>query len=69
MKQNYYVSRIEQSNGDHEVHDQRCTFLPSLGNRLYLGEFESCREAINSAREIYSGVDGCKFCSPTCHKG
>jgi hypothetical protein len=61
----YYVNMISQSNGDHEVHDQSCQFLP--GNRQYLGEFTSCKGAVTEAKKTYTKADGCKFCSPDCH--
>jgi len=35
----YYVNTNAQSNGDHEVHDENCEFLPKPENRRYLGEF------------------------------
>ncbi|MCW3463459.1 hypothetical protein [Chitinophaga nivalis] len=68
MKLSYYVSKITQMNGDHEVHDQNCNYLPTFDNRLYLGQFESCRDAVNDAKKYYSEADGCQFCSPDCNK-
>lgn len=61
----YYVNDEAQSSGEHEVHKQGCSFMPS--NRTYLGEFESCSPAIRKARETYSNVDGCYWCSRDCH--
>lgn len=69
MKRNYYVSKVAQSSsGDHEVHDQTCEYLPASEHRVFLGEFESCREAVSTAKRIYYNADGCRFCSPECHK-
>lgn len=65
----YYVNKNEQSNGDHEVHTGSCQYLPTVDNRIYLGYYSSCQEAINKAKEHYSKVDGCYFCSKPCHKG
>lgn len=64
----YYVNERAQANGDHEVHNQSCAFLPSMENRKYLGEFTSCKEAVREAKRSYSTADGCYFCSPECHK-
>lgn len=63
----YYVSKIEQNNGDHEVHTGSCTYLPAAHNRIYLGEYASCAEAVNAARRHYSQVNGCYYCSRACH--
>jgi len=30
----YYVNKNAQSNGDHEVHKDGCTFMPEAENRL-----------------------------------
>ena len=63
----YYVNKNAQSNGDHEVHTTGCSFMPSDGNRLYLGDFVYCQSAVAKAREYYSRVNGCYFCASGCH--
>lgn len=63
----YYVNKDAQSNGDHEVHDENCDRLPDVINRLYLGEFSSCKSAVIVAKGNYSNANGCFYCSPTCH--
>jgi len=63
----YYVNKHQQSNGDHEVHTESCVYLPAVGNRDYLGEFSTCKPAVDKAKNIYSAADGCKTCSPDCH--
>lgn len=67
MKKRYYVNENAQSNGDHEVHDESCVYLPILQSRKYLGEFQSCIEAVIVARRSYPTADGCKTCSESCH--
>lgn len=64
---NYYVNKNAQANGDHEIHDQYCSYLPKLENRVYLGQFENCHEAVTKAREYYNKVNGCYYCSNECH--
>jgi hypothetical protein len=64
----YYVNTQAQFNGDHEVHDETCRFLPVSANRIYLGEYHACASAVSAAKKHYVKVDGCYFCSPTCHK-
>ncbi|MDN5289032.1 MAG: hypothetical protein JWR38_5306 [Mucilaginibacter sp.] len=67
MKNKYYVNQNAQSNGDHEVHEESCAYLPKLENRTYLGEFSSCKGAVEEAKKRYYKADGCKYCSPDCH--
>jgi hypothetical protein len=61
----YYVNNGTQSNGDHEVHRDGCSYMPS--DRKYLGEFDNCRDAVNAARQHYKQVNGCYYCSNECH--
>jgi len=63
----YYVNTSPQKTGEHEVHTEQCSFLPSKENRIYLGNFDSCRKAIIEAKKHYSNVDGCFYCSKNCH--
>lgn len=63
----YYVNREAQPNGDHEVHEQGCIYLPSEPNRQYLGEFPSCQPAMAIARLYFPQSDGCYFCCRPCH--
>jgi len=67
MKTKYYVSLIQQANGDQEVHCETCRALPKPEHRVLLGEFYACQDAVRAARKIYLTADGCKICSPTCH--
>jgi len=65
----YYVNTNAQDNGDHEVHKDGCEWLPDEENRKYLGDFENCFNAVQKAREYYPATaDGCRHCSPECHK-
>lgn len=63
----YYVNKKAQSNGDHEVHDEYCDYLPSSENRIYLGVFSSCTGAVKKAKEYYIRTNGCYYCSKDCH--
>lgn len=63
----YYVNKKSQPNGDHEVHTIDCSFLPSPENRLYLGEFSNCKDAVAEAKKTYHQTNGCYFCSNSCH--
>ena len=63
----YYVNTNAQSNGDHEVHKQGCTWMPESENALYLGEFSSCAPAVTEAKKHYRQSNGCAYCCPDCH--
>jgi hypothetical protein len=45
----YYVNDRPQSNGDHEVHQATCTYLPKPENRTYLGDFTNCRASVSES--------------------
>lgn len=62
----YYVNNNAQANGDHEVHELGCSFMPEA-NRTYLGEFRSCGPAVTEARKHHRQVNGCFYCSRPCH--
>ena len=63
----YYVNKQAQTNGDHEVHKTGCAFMPSPENRIYLGEFSNCREAVRAAKRHYPQSNGCYYCCRECH--
>lgn len=64
----YYVNKNAQDNGDHEVHESGCGWLPSRENRRYLGEFTTCAPAVRKAKKYYPKADGCFYCSKACHR-
>jgi len=64
----YYVNKIAQPTGEHEVHTSTCSYLPSHENRMYLGTFSNCHDAIREAKKYYNNVDGCYWCSRECHR-
>ena len=63
----YYVNTNAQANGDHEVHTTGCNYLPESENRIYLGDFTNCQQAVVAARRYYDRVNGCYYCSRPCH--
>ncbi len=62
-----YVNKNAQSTGEHEVHTTGCSYMPEPENRVYLGEFTNCGGAVRKAKNVYSNVDGCYYCSNECH--
>ncbi len=65
---NYYVNDNPQDNGDHEVHVDGCSWLALVESKTVLGYHLTCRSAVDKAKKIYPTADGCKHCSPECHK-
>ena len=63
----YYVNKNAQDNGDHEVHESGCSFMPEPENRIYLGDFTSCAPAVEEAKKYYQQSNGCYFCAEACH--
>lgn len=67
MYYNYYVNKNAQPTGEHEVHRSDCRWLPEMYNRIHLGAFTNCADAIRKAKEYYTNVDGCYYCCSACH--
>ncbi len=65
----YYVNKNAQPNGEHEIHNGVCPWLPPVRNIFYLGEYNSCFEALEVATQHYNQVNGCVHCSELCHRG
>ncbi len=63
----YYVNKNIQDNGDHEVHTTGCSWLPKVENRIYLGDFNHCKDAVTEAKKQYSQVNGCHYYSNDCY--
>ncbi|GAI41041.1 unnamed protein product [marine sediment metagenome] len=49
----YYVNKNAQDNGDHEVHEEGCEKMPEEENKLYLGDFSNCHDAVKEAKKHY----------------
>lgn len=71
MKKDYYINKNQHLNSDYEVHENSCKYLPLAENRIYLGSFSSCQEAINEAKRRFpnqkNNINGCYYCSNKCH--
>lgn len=67
MVYKYYVNNNPQSNGDHEVHKDSCSWLKLVQSKKYIGEFVSAHDAVREAKKFYSTADGCKYCCPEAH--
>lgn len=66
----YIINKNAQSDGYHEVHNEEtCNHLPDYQNRIDLGNFYSCTDAVASAKRSYPShnIDGCYYCCNACH--
>ena len=63
----FYVNKIAQPNGDHEVHRATCSWLPNVENRIYVGDFATSQAAVREARKYFAKVNGCYYCCPESH--
>ena len=63
----YFVNKNAQDNGDHEVHTTGCDYMPLNHNRIFLGDFATCQEAVVEAKKTYPVSNGCAYCSNECH--
>jgi hypothetical protein len=64
----YYVNDAEEAEGYHEVHRSGCKWLPLIVSKTDLGAYDDCREAVKAAKKTYRKSNGCRDCSPDCHK-
>lgn len=64
----YVLNLNQQSNGDHEVHKEGCTYFPKL-NYDELGRYYGCGSAVAEAKRkhLYKRINGCYYCSRECH--
>lgn len=65
---NYYVNTTAQSDsGDHEVHEEGCSWLGLVKYPYLLGKFTECAPAVAKALSLRYKANGCKHCSEECH--
>jgi hypothetical protein len=58
----YYVSTLPKPSGHHEVHADKCIYLPGFLNRKFLGHFHSPVAAIREAQKHYPKANACHEC-------
>lgn len=67
----FILNQTQQPNGDREVHNATtgCSHMPALSNQVDLGIHATCHGAILEAKRRYPNIkiDGCAYCSPSCH--
>jgi len=66
----YYNENIDDK-GNHEVHEDDCSYLPDVLNRKMIGYENDCKTAIQRAKNETgkTNFDGCFHCCRACHTG
>lgn len=66
---NFYLNSNAQWNGDHEVHQDPCAYMPAPQNQIPLGFHMHCAGAVVTAQFKFpqAKINGCAFCCPDCH--
>ena len=64
----YYVVIRTQTDENHAVHKEGCPFLPDPEKRIYLGKFNSAREALREGQILFNRTSSCLFCLKELHK-
>lgn len=73
----YILNRNQQdskSGSNNELHDETpgaCVRLPNQENRLDVGYYDTCHQAMAAAKQKYpslsASIDGCYYCCRDCH--
>lgn len=63
----YYMNNNAQSNGDHEVHAEGCTWLALVQSKRDLGSHATCHSAVAAAKVTHPTANGCYWCCKPCH--
>jgi len=64
----FYLNKNAQPSGEHEIHKDKCSYLPHPFNREYLGYLSNFSQAKEAAKKLgYKNVDGCAHCCPEGH--
>jgi len=58
----YCVNKIPQSDGCNVVHVWNCPFIPTFEDRIPLGLFRECRDAVIEAKKLFGKVIECNYC-------
>lgn len=63
----YYVNKNAQKNGDHEVHKEGCIWMPTIYNRISVGNWSKCSSAVIFSKLYFVQSNGCAYCCRECH--
>lgn len=70
MSKQYFLDKNKNEYGFYELHSVGCPRPPEEENRLNLGEFFTCKKAMEKALEHFmeEELNGCYLCCTKCHK-
>lgn len=63
----YYLNIVATENGDNEIHNEFCLYVPVIINAKYLGDFSDPKTALEEALKNYPNANGCKHCCSSSH--
>ena len=58
----YYLNIVPEKNGDNELHDEFCLYVPIIINAKYIGDFSDPKKALDEALKSHPNANGCKHC-------
>ncbi|MDD4211125.1 MAG: hypothetical protein PHC46_01870 [Clostridia bacterium] len=62
----YFIDKIPDKDGFHLIHNNSCLRRFFTSSIIYLGDFDTCEKAFETAQKVYSKVKFCSFCLPEC---
>ncbi|TAL80194.1 MAG: hypothetical protein EPN88_01445 [Bacteroidetes bacterium] len=63
MVARYYLGLRPHTNEYHAVHKEGCPFLPDDKKRIFLGAFNSVKDAVREGQKHFIRTGNCQFCS------
>ncbi len=65
---NYYISTDKDYSMGHGIHQEDCNHMPLIKNRIYLGSFYNCRQAMRLTKLTFQNCYPCEFCMSDCNE-
>lgn len=62
----FFISTEQKGIEKYQIHQEGCEFLPNFNERIYLGIFKKCDEALDEAKKVSENLKVCPFCSKEC---
>jgi hypothetical protein len=56
----YYVNSFPNRDGEYEVHEEGCKYLPNFLTRKFLDYLPNAKKTINKAKKNYPSAKACK---------
>ncbi|MBN3518476.1 hypothetical protein JYB62_00555 [Algoriphagus lutimaris] len=65
----FYLASSPNSEGEFEIHDRECEFIPDLHEREYLGPYNNGKEAMRKALDLNPKATICEKCGTSAFHG